>query len=163
MVRWTCAGTTVSLSASAITAPTLAGKRAPALARRSARGRAVGLALLAMAFPTLAHATTGLLCTPITGAGPKFSLMVGAEGIIGGALFERGRWLSSMEHKNAPFTIVQRSINQREARLDLVSRGASRSKVRLRVRMLPLHPPGIEASGTLQRLGRTYRVNCVQD
>lgn len=82
---------------------------------------------------------------------------------MGAALFEGGRWLSSMD-KNAPFTMVRGSIDRKEARLDLVGRGASRSKVRLRVRMLTIHPPRwIQASGTLQRLGRTYRVNCVQD
>ena len=141
----------------------VAAKRTLVGAKRSTRWRAVGVALFAVAFSTSAHATTGLLCTPIAGAGPKLSLMVGAEGVMGGAVYERGRWLSSMGHKDAPFTMVQGSINRKEARLDLVGRGASRSKVRLRVRMLPLNPRGISASGTLQRLGRTYRVNCVQD
>lgn len=126
------------------------------------RSLCASLAFVGVAFPTPAHATTGLLCAPVTGAVPKLSVIIGADGVIGAALFERGRWQSSMD-KNAPFTMARGSIDRKEARVDLVSRTASRSKVLLRVRMLPLHPKGISASGTLQRLGRTYQVNCVQD
>ena len=122
----------------------------------------MSFAVFAVAFSASAHATTGLLCTPITGSGPKLSLIVGAESVVGAALYERGRWLSTMD-KDAPFTVVQGSINRKYARVDLVSRRANRTKVRLRVRMLPLYPRGISASGTLQLRGRTYRVNCVQD
>ena len=128
----------------------------------SLRRLSMSFAVLAIALSASAHATTGLLCTPIAGAGPKLSLIVGAEGVMGAALYERGRWLLTMD-KDAPFTVMRGSINRKHARVDLVSRRANRTKVRLRVRMLPLHPRGISASGTLQRFGRTYRVNCVQD
>lgn len=123
----------------------------------------VAFACLALAIPTSACATTGLLCTPITGGDPKLSIIIGAEGVMGAALFERGRWLSTME-RNAPFKMMTGSIDKRHARVDLVGRGADRSKVRLRVIMLPSHRRRwTAASGTLRRLGRTYRVRCVQD
>lgn len=127
------------------------------------RGSSMSLAVLGVTLPASAHATTGLLCTPIAGAGPKLSIIVGAEGVMGAALFEGGRWLSSYE-TNGAFTMVKGSLDGRYARVDLVGRGAKRSKVRLRVTMHPSKPPRwVLATGTLRRLGRTYRVDCVQD
>lgn len=162
MVRRACAGTTVSIYASRAVASSWTAKRTFSSARQSARRRAVGLALFAVVFPTSALATSGLLCTPIGGAGPKLSLVIG-EGLAGVNLIERGRILSTFDKKRA-FKIAQSWIDERDVRLDLVNRIANRHEVRLRASFDKRQTRGpTSASGTLQRLGRTYRVRCIED
>lgn len=120
-----------------------------------------GVALFGMA--TSAQATGGLVCRPVSGAGPTLSLVIGrgASSVIAGANLRQGHGWRSTFAKADGLTIAQSWIDEERLLLDLADANAMWFEARLRARFVRegRQRPAI---GTLVRSGRTYRVRCVE-
>ena len=117
-------------------------------------------ALLFVAQP--AYATQGLLCRPMSGERPRLSLVIGAGGIAGASLDEKGHWVSTAA-TNPKLILAQAWIDRQQVLADIVAPNWD-SVARLRVRFLPaVRRQPATASGTLWLRGRTLRVRCVED
>ena len=117
--------------------------------------------LLAMFLAAPAHATQGLLCRPVSGEGPRISLVIGAGGIAGASLDEDGHWVSTMT--DGPLILAQAWIDREQVMADIVDPGWDRV-AELRARF---EPPArgrpTTARGTLTLRGRTFPVRCQED
>ncbi len=117
-------------------------------------------ALLFTAVPALA--TQGLLCRPATGQTPRLSLVIGAGGIAGASLDEKGTgWVSTTE-RDARLILTQSWIDSAQVLADITDAKLDRV-ARLRVRFEPpVRRQPRAATGTFDLRGRTYRVRCVE-
>jgi hypothetical protein len=125
------------------------------------RAAAVLTALGCLLAAAPAQATQGLLCRPESGARPRISLVIGAGGIAGASIDERGHWVTVGPETG--LTLAQAWIDREQVLADIV--GPSWERVaQLRVRFDPPAPrkPRI-ARGTLTLRGRTYVVRCQED
>jgi hypothetical protein len=115
----------------------------------------IGLGALAAATP--AQATTGLLCRPVAGDGPRLHLVIGtaAGGIFAAHLTIDGRTQSTMTG-DSRIALGQSWIDRRLLMVDIADRNLERIEARLRARF---GRNGI-ATGTLEVAGRTVRVRC---
>lgn len=118
------------------------------------------LPLLSAAVP--AQATQGLLCRPVSGEGPRLSLVIGAGGIAGASLDESGGWVSTMEG-GTTLHLAQAWIDSEQVLADIVDERWDRV-ARLRVRFEPpVRGSPTAAIGTLTLRGRDWRVRCAED
>jgi hypothetical protein len=122
---------------------------------------ATAAALLAAGLSAPALATGGLLCKPVTGAGPHLSLVIGhghAPGIVCANLKEAGRWHSTCG-ENDPLIMARRWLDSQRVWVDIIDRREGRNQAKLRALVQPkqrIHT----ALGTLTRRGKTYKVRC---
>ena len=117
-------------------------------------------ALLFAATP--AHATQGLLCRPLSGVGPRLSLVIGAGGIVGASLDEKGEWVSTLA-RSPSLILAQAWIDREQVLADLADSKWDRV-ARLRVRFEPPVPrQPAAATGRLELRGHSFAVRCVQD
>ncbi|HET9640600.1 MAG TPA: hypothetical protein VFP12_15480 [Allosphingosinicella sp.] len=110
------------------------------------------VALLFLAAPGAALATSGLTCRPASGAGPTLDLVIGhgAGPAIAGARLD-GR----------PAPVAQSWVDSRYLWLDLTDPNATRYEAKLRAVFRP-RLRGRPALGTLARGGRVYKMRCVE-
>ena len=121
---------------------------------------AAAAVLLFAAIP--AHATQGLLCRPLAGERPRLSLVIGAGGIVGASLDEKGEWVSTMA-RDPSLILTQAWMDREQALADITDSKWDRV-ARLRVRFQPpVRRQPATATGTLELRGRTHRVRCVED
>ena len=119
---------------------------------------AIAAACFMLSSPALA--TGGFLCTPEKGAGPSISLIIGngiPGGVIGAAVKENGRWLSTMT-PNDRLVLKQSWIDRQHTWVDIIHAKTGATEAQLRVRN-----QGFGGVGTLVRKGRTWKVRCRQD
>jgi hypothetical protein len=122
---------------------------------------ACALSVLAVSSPALA--TGGLLCKPISGAGPQLSLTIGhsyASSIVCANLREGGRWLSTCQPPGR-LMIARSWMDGQLVWVDIIDRDNGRQEAKLRAVVKPkqrIHT----ALGTLTRRGKTYKVRCVE-
>jgi hypothetical protein len=120
-------------------------------------------AFLAACLSAPALATGGLLCKPVTGAGPALSLVIGhsyAPGIVCANLKEAGRWHSTCG-ENDPLMIARSWVDRQRVWVDIIDRQDGRDQAKLRALVQPRQRVHT-ALGTLTRRGRTYKVRCVE-
>jgi hypothetical protein len=118
------------------------------------------LALPLLLCGTPALATGGITCQQEDGEGPSLSLVIGhvvAGGIVGASLTENGVTRSTLG-EGPPVRIAQSWIDDERLWVDLVDSQALRREAQLRARF---GDKG-EATGTLVRGGRTYKVRCAE-
>jgi hypothetical protein len=121
---------------------------------------AAAASLLLAAAP--GQATQGLLCSPASGKLPRISLVIGAGGIAGASLDEKGRWISATA-RGPQLILAQSWIDRKQVMADIVSPGWDRI-AELRARFEPPLPRKPRtARGTLTLRGRVIRVRCVED
>jgi hypothetical protein len=118
-------------------------------------------AALAWIAATPASATSGMSCTPVSGAGPGLGLVVGhgVAPVLVAATIRDGRRLLSTAGSAPALAIAQSWIDGQELRVDLVDRNATRFEGRLRARFAARGRPAV---GTFSRNGRIQRVRCVE-
>jgi hypothetical protein len=123
--------------------------------------RAIAAAFVAASLSAPAFATGGLLCKPVSGAGPQLSLVIGygdAPGIVCANLKEGGRWHSTCG-PNDPLIMARRWLDRERVWVDIIDRSEGRDQVKLRALVQPkqrIHT----ALGTLTRRGKSYKVRC---
>jgi hypothetical protein len=116
--------------------------------------------LLLAAMP--AYATQGLLCRPASSKLPRISLVIGAGGIAGASLDEKGGWISTMD-RDPRLILAQAWIDRKQVMADIVSPRWDRI-AELRARFEPPAPRKPRtAHGTLKLRGRIIPVRCVED
>lgn len=121
------------------------------------------IALVVMLASGPAHATGGLLCRPIRGAGPSLSLVIGhgIPSLLVGVNVNDGKgWFSTMD-KPQVIAISRNWIDEQIVWLDLVD-------VRTGARVVCLRATSdgkrsYAYSGTLSRRGRVTRVRCIEN
>ena len=117
--------------------------------------------LLCLSSP--AFATGGLLCKPVSGAGPHLSLVIGhsyAPGIVCANIREGGRWHSTCAPTDR-LEIARRWLDRQRVWVDIIDRRKGRDEAKLRAVVVPKHRVHT-ALGTLTRRGKTYKVRCVE-
>jgi hypothetical protein len=120
---------------------------------------ATALLLLAAA---PAKATQGLLCHHASAKLPRISLVIGAGGIAGASLEEKGGWISTMA-RDPQLILAQGWIDREQVMADIVGQGWHRV-AELRARFEPPDPRKPRtARGTLRLRGRTIPVRCIED
>jgi hypothetical protein len=109
-----------------------------------------------------AKATQGLVCHPAAAKLPRISLVIGAGGIAGASLDEKGGWISTMA-RDPQLILAQAWIDREQVMADIVSPGWHRvAELRARFdRPDPRKPR--TARGTLRLRDRTIPVRCVED
>ena len=118
-------------------------------------------AALLLLCPTPAHATQGLLCRAVAGKAPRISLVIGAGGIAGASLDERGRWVSTSAEGD--LRLAQAWIDREQVLVDLIIGPKWEQVARLRVRFdPPARGKPNSARGILTLRGRTHRVRCAE-
>jgi hypothetical protein len=121
---------------------------------------AAAASLLLAALP--AHATQGLLCRPASGKLPRISLVIGAGGIAGASLDEKGTWVSTMA-RDPRLILAQDWIDRQQVMADIVNPRWDRV-AELRARFDPPAPRKPRtARGTLKLRGRVIPVRCIED
>jgi hypothetical protein len=122
------------------------------------KSAAAAILLAALAAASPAHATQGLLCSPVAGAGPSVSVVIGAgPGIAGVSLREAG---GDWRHADGSGIAIGQSWLDRERLwIDIVDASAIDVVARVRV----TRSGNGSFAGTLEHRGRTHRVRCVED
>jgi len=124
---------------------------------------AAAAAVFGITVSSASHATGGLACRPLNGAGPSLNLVIGhgiPSGLVSVTLTERARSISTFD-KPQVIAIDQSWINSQIVWLDLVD-------VRSGVRVVRLRASSAKRSripaytGTLARHGRITRVRCIE-
>ena len=124
---------------------------------------AIPALLLAVAAATPAHATGGMLCTPVSGRGPVVAFGFGhtiAPHVLSASIEDGPLTLRTgglIETATLRSLVVGQSwIDRQGVKLDLVDPNVERFEGQLRA---TFRRDGI-AAGTFTRNGRTYRVRC---
>ncbi|HEY0043544.1 MAG TPA: hypothetical protein VGB62_03235 [Allosphingosinicella sp.] len=120
--------------------------------------------LIALTAAAPALATGGYQCRPVSGAGPSLSVVTGrtvAPVVVQASIVESGRTFTTAG-EGARLSVAQSWIDEDGIKLDLIDAQATRFEARLRARFVKTRF-GREATGTLSRGGRVYRVRCAVD
>lgn len=126
---------------------------------------AIPAALAAACLSVPALATGGLLCQPVSGGGPKLSLVIGhgyASSIVCANVMDSlsDRWQSTCGAKDR--LMVARSwLDRQRVWVDIIDRRDGRDEAKLRALVVPkqrMHT----SLGTLTRRGKSYKVRCLE-
>jgi hypothetical protein len=140
---------------------------APGLARGGGTAKdeemriAIIVALAAASVSTPALATSGYLCRPIAGAGPRISVVIGSgagSAVAGVSLIEGAVTRSSMGERRR-IAIEQSWLDGQRLWIDISDSNAMRYEARLRAQFTGIGRAR-RLTGTLVRGGRTYRIRC---
>lgn len=122
---------------------------------------AVAAALAAVCCAAPAGATSGFLCSPLSGTGPSVSLVIGhgLGSLLAGANLSVGGVTRSTLGEGAPLVASRSWIDEDRLWLDLTDSNLMRYEARLRAQWTGRGRNRLLA-GTLVVGGRLYRVSC---
>jgi alkanesulfonate monooxygenase SsuD/methylene tetrahydromethanopterin reductase-like flavin-dependent oxidoreductase (luciferase family) len=122
---------------------------------------AIVVALTATGLSTPALATSGYLCRPVSGAGPRLSVVIGSgagPAVAAASLIEGNVTRSSMGERRR-IAIAQSWLDGYRLWIDITDTDAMRYEARLRAQFTGTGRAR-RLTGTLVRGGRTYRIRC---